>query len=82
MLRGFIGDENFKYSLRVIYLLKLIFIQNIFLFIKYQNHIKKYMYSNCDMEDLWEVITKVYISFIYTVVNDYFEPESITKDNK
>ena len=38
MMRGFIGDENFKQSIR--------------------NHINKYMFSNCDMEDLFEVISK------------------------
>lgn len=39
MLRGFIGDEDFKRSIR--------------------NHIKKFMFSNCDMYDLFEVISEV-----------------------
>lgn len=37
MLRGFIGDEDFKLSIR--------------------NHINKYMFSNCDMNELFEVIS-------------------------
>lgn len=38
MLRGFIGDEDFKLSIR--------------------NHIRKYKFTNCDMNQLWEIISE------------------------
>jgi glutamyl aminopeptidase len=38
MLRGFIGDEEFKQSIR--------------------NHIRKYQFSNCDMNQLWSIISE------------------------
>lgn len=49
MLRGFIGDEDFKLSIR--------------------NHINKYMFSNCDMNELFEVIS--------TTVNNRFNVSKI-----